>query len=411
MLDSVLKVFGVKPPVVLDRLQGAFPDHPFEGRRAAATGILRPIVAQGRAAEPPDGPYDILAFDATGITDAAGMRALYDFFHPRMRQVAHNARIVVVTGQASTPEAAAAARGVEGFVRTLAKEVGGRGATANLVAGCIDPAALEGPVRFLCSAASTYVSGQVFHLGGGVQPPSDLSMQGKLALVTGAARGIGAATAARLAREGAEVVALDVPAAAAELEKTCAAIGARALALDMAGEGAAAVLAGHFPDGIDIVVHNAGITRDRTLGKMDAAEWDKVIAINLSAILDANASLRFRPGARIVCLSSTSGIAGNFGQANYAASKAALIGYVAAAAPGFAAQGITINAVAPGFIETPMTGRMPFLPREIGRRVNSLKQGGQPEDVAQLVAFLSSPGSYGITGNTIRVCGQSVMGA
>jgi 3-oxoacyl-[acyl-carrier protein] reductase len=236
-------------------------------------------------------------------------------------------------------------------------------------------------------------------------------MQGKLALVTGAARGIGAATAARLAQEGAEVVALDVPAAAADLQACCAAIGARPLALDLASEGAAARLAAHFADGIDIVVHNAGITRDRTLGKMSVAEWDLVMAINLSAILRANEALSFRQGARIVCLSSTSGIAGNFGQANYAASKAALIGYVTAAAAGFARRGITINAVAPGFIETPMTARMPFIPREVGRRVNSLKQGGKPEDVAQLVAFLCSPAAFGITGNTIRACGQSVMGA
>jgi 3-oxoacyl-[acyl-carrier protein] reductase len=144
---------------------------------------------------------------------------------------------------------------------------------------------------------------------------------------------------------------------------------------------------------------------------MTAGEWDQVIAVNLASILRANAQLPLRAGARIVCLSSTSGIAGNFGQTNYATSKAALIAYVAAAAPAFAAQGIAINAVAPGFIETPMTGQMPFVPREIGRRANSLKQAGQPDDVAALVAFLCMPGAYGLTGNTIRVCGQSIMGA
>lgn len=411
MLDQVLKLLGVKPPAVLARLDGAFPALPFEGRRASASGMLKALMEQGGATLVDEGPFDILAFDATGIRDATGMRALYDFFHPRVRHLSSNARIVVVTAAGASPEAAAACKGVEGFVRSLAKEVGGRGATANLVTGAVDVDAITGPVAFLCGLASTYVSGQVFHLGGGVARPASHTMSGKLALVTGAARGIGAATAARLVREGAQVVALDVPAALADLEKTCRAIGARPLALDMAGEGAAAALAGHFPDGLDIVIHNAGITRDRTLGKMGEAEWDKVIAINLAAILRANEALRFRPGARIVCLSSTSGIAGNFGQSNYAASKAALIGYVSAAAPGFAAQGITINAVAPGFIETPMTGKMPFVPREVGRRVNSLKQGGLPVDVAQLACFLSTPGAYGITGNTIRVCGQSVMGA
>lgn len=405
MIDSFLKLFGVKPPPVLRR-----DDQP--GRRIATTGSLRGLVD---GVETEQGPFDVLAFDATGIDKAAGLRALYEFFHPRMRQVAANARVLVLATEpssAASPEAAAAARAVEGFVRTLAKEVGGRGATANLL--YLSPGAghaLAGPARFFCGAASAYVSGQAIHLNGLAAPADASEISGKLALVTGASRGIGAAIASQLARQGATVFGLDVPALSAELASTCSRIGATPLTLDMAGEGAAAALAVQFPDGIDIVVHNAGITRDRTLGKMDGTDWDKVMAINLEAILQANSALQFRDGARIVCLSSTSGIAGNFGQANYATTKAALIGYVAAAAPGLAARGITINAVAPGFIETPMTQRMPFLPREVGRRVNSLKQAGQPGDVAALVGFLCTPGAYGISGNTIRVCGQSIMGA
>jgi 3-oxoacyl-[acyl-carrier protein] reductase len=113
----------------------------------------------------------------------------------------------------------------------------------------------------------------------------------------------------------------------------------------------------------------------------------------------------------VVCVSSIGGVAGNFGQTNYATSKAALIGYVAARAAALAPSGITVNAIAPGFIETEMTDAMPFMPREIGRRLNSLKQGGRPRDVAELLTFLCTPGSSGISGQTIRVCGQALMGA
>ncbi|MHA7834984.1 MAG: SDR family oxidoreductase, partial [Algiphilus sp.] len=114
---------------------------------------------------------------------------------------------------------------------------------------------------------------------------------------------------------------------------------------------------------------------------------------------------------RIVCLSSIGGIAGNVGQTNYGATKSALIGYVAAESGVHADKGITVNAVAPGFIETRMTAAMPFTIREAGRRMNSMSQGGQPEDVAELICFLSTPGAAGVTGNTIRVCGQSLVGA
>jgi 3-oxoacyl-[acyl-carrier protein] reductase len=118
-----------------------------------------------------------------------------------------------------------------------------------------------------------------------------------------------------------------------------------------------------------------------------------------------------RRGGRFVCVSSVSGIAGNRGQANYATSKAGLIGLVEASAPSFAARQVTINAVAPGFIETRMTAAMPLAAREAGRRLNSLAQGGLPVDVAETVAWLASPGSAGVNGNIVRVCGQSLIGA
>ena len=114
--------------------------------------------------------------------------------------------------------------------------------------------------------------------------------------------------------------------------------------------------------------------------------------------------------ARIVCVSSMSGIAGNAGQTNYATSKAGVIGLVETLAPTLE-RGITINAVAPGFIETQMTAAMPIGVREAGRRMNSLRQGGLPVDVAETIAWFASPASAGVNGNVVRVCGQSLLGA
>jgi 3-oxoacyl-[acyl-carrier protein] reductase len=143
--------------------------------------------------------------------------------------------------------------------------------------------------------------------------------------------------------------------------------------------------------------------------------WNMVLSINLLSILRIDEVLLgeqvIRDHGRIVCLSSIGGIAGNMGQTNYGATKAGLIGYVQSQGPKQAERGITVNAVAPGFIETRMTAAMPFMIREAGRRMNSLSQGGLPEDVAELITFLSTPGAGGVTGNVVRVCGQSLIGA
>jgi 3-oxoacyl-[acyl-carrier protein] reductase len=236
-------------------------------------------------------------------------------------------------------------------------------------------------------------------------------------VVTGAARGIGAAIARVLARDGAHVVAVDVPAAGQSLAEVANEVGGTALQLDITAPGAPARLVEHLRErhgGVDVVVHNAGITRDKLLVNMDAARWDSVMAVNLQAQLDLTQALLdgvLRPDARVVCVSSQSGIAGNRGQTNYAASKAGIIGMVRAWAPEFAARGATINAVAPGFIVTEMTAKMPLGTREVGSRINSLQQGGLPVDVAETIAWLSQPGSGGVNGQVVRVCGQSMLGA
>jgi 3-oxoacyl-[acyl-carrier protein] reductase len=171
----------------------------------------------------------------------------------------------------------------------------------------------------------------------------------------------------------------------------------------------------HYGGKADVLVNNAGITRDKLLANMDDARWDSVIAVNLLAPQRLAQGLVDRgilgEGGRIVGLSSMAGIAGNRGQTNYAATKAGMIGLTQALAPVLADKGVTINAVAPGFIETKMTEAIPLATREAGRRLNSLFQGGQPVDVAEAIAYFASPASNAVTGNTIRVCGQALLGA
>ena len=236
-------------------------------------------------------------------------------------------------------------------------------------------------------------------------------------LVTGASRGIGASIAEVIAREGATVICLDVPQAQQGLDEIAAKVGGSAIVLDIGADDAPQRLcdAAKADGGWDVVVHNAGITRDKTIANMKDHLWQMVVNVNLSTqerINDAlAASGALAPGARIVCVSSISGIAGNMGQTNYALSKAGVIGMVQSTAPILARQGITINAVAPGFIETQMTAAIPFALREAGRRMNSLSQGGLPQDVAEAIAWFANPASSGLTGNVVRVCGQSIMGA
>jgi 3-oxoacyl-[acyl-carrier protein] reductase len=400
------------------------PTEPAELRNAAADARLDAGIFNPEAA-PEDETFKALVFDATGIADTEGLHAAYAFFHATIRRVRPNGRIIVLgrpPQDASSPDAHVAQRALEGLTRSMGKEVR-RASTAQLVyvaEGAED--AIESTLRFLLSPKSAYVSGQVIVLSNGLRPPESIDWQapqtGRIALVTGASRGIGRAIAQTLARDGAHIVGVDVPAMEAELTSVTDGLGGSALALDITGDDAPATLSRYLIDthgGVDVVVHNAGITRDRTLGRMDEGRWDSVLSVNLLAPQRINRALfeagATRDNARIVAVSSISGIAGNAGQTNYATSKAGVIGLVEAWAPLVAERGATLNAVAPGFIETQMTAAMPIATREAGRRMNSLSQGGQPVDVAETVAWFASPGSSAVNGNIVRVCGQSLIGA
>src|SRR4051812_14609185 len=349
--------------------------------------------------------YSGLIFDATRITATRDLRDVFDFFQPVIRDLAPSGRAIVIgTGEG------VAQRALEGFVRSLGKEVR-HGATAQLVYAT-PGADLESTLRFLLSGRSAYVSGQVIRVGDAVKDTpesSDRPLAGQTAAVTGASRGIGLAIAEVLARDGADVILVDVPAQGEALAAAANRIGGAALQLDITSDRAPGVLAER---GAHVVVHNAGITRDKTLARMSEDQWDSVLAVNLESIERINAALLDGDAVRrIVCVSSVSGIAGNRGQVNYATSKAGVIGVVDALADTLAKRQGTINAVAPGFIETQMTAAMPMGTREAGRRMNSLAQGGLPVDVAETVAWFASPGSAGVNGNVVRVCGQSLIGA
>ena len=422
---AIVKRLGLPEPTRLRRYRPGQPllDGPLV---LGGKGRLAPVVTElfGRAVvdAADTGTAGALVFDATAIGAVDDLRELYDFFHPLARSLRPCGRVLVLgtpPAQCASVEESVAQRALTGFVRSVAKEFG-RGITAQLV--YVAPGAeadVESTLRFLLSARSAYVSGQVISISlahNSTVEDWEHPLRGQVALVTGAARGIGAAIAQELSRQGARVVCLDVPAAGDALAAVANAVGGEALQLDLTTPAAPRTLVDYLTarhNGVQIVVHNAGITRDKTLARMTEDQWTAVLEINLAAQLRTTAALSeiMKPGGRIVSVSSVNGIAGARGQTNYAASKAGVIGFVEAYAKAFAKRDITVNAVAPGFIETAMTAAMPLVIREAGRRMNSLAQGGQPVDVAEAVAWLASPASGGVTGNVVRVCGQSIVGA
>jgi 3-oxoacyl-[acyl-carrier protein] reductase len=429
VVSALAKQLGLPQPVELDRfkanapvilggvLSGAAPGGRL-GKQLAA--FLDQIKAERAGAED---SAKALVFDATGISDSTELVELQRFFYPAVGRLQRSGSVVVLgtpPAQAGSPRSHTAQRALEGFTRSLGKEIGARGCTAQLV--LVEPGAeeqLDSTLRFLLSPRSAYVSGQVVRIGPGVAPAPKLDwerpLEWKSALVTGASRGIGAAIAAILARDGAAVTGLDVPQASSDLDREMEAIGGESMTLDITAGDAPEQIAKRFADGVDVVVHNAGVTKDRTIAKMPEERWTQLMEINLSSEERINDALLdgglLAANGRIVCVSSMSGIAGNSGQTNYAASKAGVIGMVEAMAPELAERGATINAVAPGFIETKMTAAMPIGPREAGRRLSSLSQGGLPVDVAETIAWFASPASTGVNGNVVRVCGQSLLGA
>lgn len=383
----------------------------------ASEAWSRPILA-----DDPERRLDAIVLDATGIGSVDDLRALHTLLQPRLGSLRGNGRVLLLARppeEADGPEPAACRRAVEGFMRSLARELGRKGSTANeLLLPQGAESRLAAPTRWFLSARSAYVSGQVLRLstalpssGSGWRRPLD----GRLVLVTGAARGIGEATVAVLVREGARVIALDRP---GEEDRLAAVVGDHGLplAVDLSSPEAPERIAACVREqggGLYAAVHNAGITRDKTLGRMPPELWEAVLDVNLRSVLRLHAALDplLAADARVVCLSSIAGLAGNPGQTAYAASKAGIAGLVADLGPRLAPRGIAVNAIAPGFIETRLTAAIPLVTREFGRRLCNLSQGGLPQDVAEAILYFCSPGGGASTGQVLRVCGGSLVGA
>jgi 3-oxoacyl-[acyl-carrier protein] reductase len=389
-----------------------------------AEAFRGPGETYGRPARPlgEEGRIDGVIFDASGLRTVADLAKLHATFSPLMLRLNKSARVVVLGRPAAglAPEEAAAQNALDGFVRSVAKEIGANGSTANLVVVETGAERRVGPVlRFVLSARSTYLTAQPIGVSGrakgGEEPALVRGLEKKVALVTGAARGIGAATAKALADEGAHVIVLDRPADDAATAQLAREIGGTPLLVDLADAEAVATIveAVKAAGGVDVIVHNAGITRDKTLARMKPELWAQVLDVNLGAVARITDALvpHLRDGGRVICLSSIAGLAGNMGQTAYAASKAGIVAFVRAWSERLAPRGVTVNAIAPGFIETRLTAAIPFAIREAGRRLSALGQGGQPEDIANAITFLATPGAQGVTGATIRVCGGALIGA
>ncbi len=431
----LVKNLGLPNPPYLERyeggplvtgtvLTGAATQTPIAKAVTAALKASR-IEATGVRAD--SKKYKGLVFDASSIDSTQGLVSLQEFFSPVLRQLEACGRVVVIGAlpdEAESEGAAIAQRALEGFSRSLAKEVG-NGSSVNLVyVAKGSEAAIGSTLEFLLSPKSAYVSGQVIRIGltdlkdaNAVADPSK-PLEGKVALVTGASRGLGAADIRALHRDGATVVGLDVPPMEAELKALMDELGGGAITLDITADDAPKEIAAYFKQhhgGVDIIVHNAGITRDKRLRNMKPENFALVVDISVGApqritdeLLDQGL---IREGGRIIGISSIAGIAGNNGQTNYGSAKAAVIGWITTLSKRVAKDGITANAIAPGFIETDMVKTIPLGIREAGRRMNSMSQGGQPIDVAEAIAWYANPGSSAVSGNIVRVCGQSLLGA
>lgn len=432
----IAKNTGLPNPPVLDRWKDGAPlvdgtvlvgaaDGGRLEKYVADTLATRGVATAASAAE--GERYKGIVFDASGVRSPEQLGRLQEFLTPVLRSLSRCGRIVVLgtpVEDAASDGEAIAQRALEGITRSLGKEVG-NGSTVQLAyvaAGAED--AVSSTLEFLLSPKSAYVSGQVIRIGTvATNTPEQVAdperpLEGKVALVTGASRGLGQAMARTLHRDGATIIGLDVAPLAGDLKKLTDNLGGTSITLDITASDAPQRIARHVKEhhgGVDIVVHNAGITRDKRLRNMVPENWQAVIDVNVAAPQRITAELLdqglINPNGRVIGVSSIAGIAGNNGQTNYAASKAGVIGFVQELAARIAGDGITVNAIAPGFIETAMVKTIPLGIREAGRRMNSMSQGGQPIDVAETVAWYAHPGSSSVSGNVVRVCGQSLLGA
>lgn len=433
-----MSTFGKDAPHLVRALSALGANLTLAGDSAQLRGALDVAQAAGRHAHTIDAKEGDVAAVVAGLVAApekndafvfdvarlGGSRQLFALLQPLLASFPSHARLIFVThlGDKATPREAAEAQGVFGFVKSLARELGRKAITVNVIEarGSVHRDAFAHAVAFFASDRARYVTSQRVVLSSSNRKVAPtLALTGEHALVTGGARGIGAAIAQVLARQGAHVTVIDLANARDGAAQTCAEIsraGGRAHFVpcdvtkdDEVNAALAAAKAAFGP--ITALINNAGITRDKTFAKMKEAQWNQVLDVNFEAAVRLTEKVIDEPGShdrRIVLLSSVAGIAGNFGQTNYSLSKAALIGYARSLSE--QRSDVQINVIAPGFIDTVLTREIPLLNREVAKQLISLLQAGEPEDIAEIAAFLSSPAAVGLSGETIRVDGGMFIG-
>ena len=417
----------IATPVDLRRAWGRPMQHPLAARRAVVVGsdddavvVLSDALRTAAAAvydTPQDAGADIAIVAVPGDAPADSLVAWARQFGSALRGVAKHGRIIVVV-RASGPTLVTDA--VHGFVRSLGRETGRSAVTVHAIVAPT-PHAAAPVVVFLASERAAFSSGQTLMLRAG-DGPSMAPAHPEVAVVTGAARGIGAAIARCLTDAGYRVMVADVASQTDAAQRLVDALGGEAAGMmfqpcDVRDPAAVSAMLEKArtlsPVGcIDVLVNNAGITRDRTFGRMSDAEWSDVLDVNLASLVNVTraALSRMSDGARVVNVSSVTGLAGNFGQTNYAMAKGGVIGFTRALAAEVEPRKIAVTAVAPGLIETAMTAKIPLINREIAKQMTSLAQAGQPEDVAMAVEFLARREAWSLRGQTIRVDGGMFFG-
>lgn len=379
----------------------------------AAQGDRRPLLLVHRLTVPAD--TDVAGLPTADLTDRLYQAGQAAALAPKLSKLVIVADVPPRPTIGQSVSLAAAA----GMLRSLHKELGPTGGTCHLLRSeGAEPTAVAEAVGYLLSGGAAFLTGLDLTAAASRGPAT--APTGRVALVTGAARGIGAAIAQRLAKAGCTVWINDVPQAQQAADATAAAIVAAGGQAHFVGadcstaDGAAAIARALQPGArLDVVVHNAGITRDKTLKRLALAQWRQVLAVNLSAMQRIQTAVDplLQPGASVIMLSSVMGIAGNFGQTNYTASKAGVIALCQAWSQAWQARGIRCNAIAPGFIVTEMTAQVPLFNREMAKQLTALLQPGLPQDVAALAAFLAAPASRALSGQVVRCDGGMAFGA
>ena len=392
MKNKILSMFGLPAPSPLSRL-----NTPWKDQLDFDSGSL---------------------IDLRHVSDSTSLSEAKSLIKNKLDKLQRCGKMLLVGAQVSdsSNEKAIYQKGLTGITKSLAKEIGHKGQTVNLirVSESVDLQSLPLVISFFTTDRSAFISGQELQK---VHSGNNGSLNNATCIVTGGAGGIGLATSKRLASEGAKVIIVDIPMmkdrAQSLLSDKVTFIGA-----DLTNPNDIETLCDEVKSdfgSVDVLINNAGITRDRTLKKMSEEFWDKVIEVNLNAVIDLSDSLLeqglMNDGGTIINTSSISGIAGNFGQTNYTATKAGVIEMARVYGQKLESKGITVNAIAPGYIQTDMVKTMPAMTRFMAERLTCLLQAGTTEDIAEGMAFLAHPGSRGINGQVLRICGGSFLGA